>query len=177
VVLFGRVEAEGLFAGYNVGEMAFNDFQHFAGEIGYQLEGGNILKLAHMNVKATEEHLSSSFARAVDGDDVKGLVQGWELFYTFQFLGDWYFGPSVGYYKEEYQHTQRDSSLSGESVTLGLAVGYREENVFGINWLYCDFSIPFRYSLNPFDTTRLGDTTVTSNKLRNNVWFTIGAIF
>jgi len=45
-----------------------------------------MIRLTHMNVNLTEEHLSSEFARAVDGDNVEGKLFGFEAFYDLPVL-------------------------------------------------------------------------------------------
>lgn len=173
------------FVAYELGEMAFNKFQTFAGEAGMKFKNRHTLRLVHMNVKLTENHLSSSFAAAVDGENVKGLFYGNELFYdipAFQklqgsFFQNLYVGPSVGYYKNEYEHTILDESIENKSATVGLGISYRETNIFGVKGLYYTFSIPMRFSLNPMEKTQLGDTTIKGGSFENNIWFFIGFQF
>ena len=169
--------AKGFFAGYDFGEMAFNDFKKFSGEVGYKFESGRSIKLFHMDLMATEEHLSSEFAQSVDGDNVTGVIRGFEIFYNFPLSGGWYFGSSVGYYTEKFQHTHLLESVSSTSPTVGVALGYREENLFGFSNLYYDFSIPVRYTFNGFKETKLGDSTVKNNTIANNIWFVLGYNF
>ena len=171
------VNAKGYFVGYDLGEMALNEFKNFSGEFGYSFANGARLKLAHMDVIASEEHLSSDFAQAVDGANVTGVFKGYEVLYVWPIYQGWYWGGSVGYYREEYTHTILNESVGSESPTLGMAIGYREDNLWGFKHLYYDLSIPFRYSFNGFETTTLGRSTVTSNKLRNNIWFNVGIQF
>jgi hypothetical protein len=130
-----------------------------------------------MDVQATEDHLSSEFAQAVDGNNVSGIFRGYEIFYNFPISSGWYFGSSIGYYTEKYQHIHLQDSVSSTSPTVGVALGYREENLFGIGNLYYDFSIPVRYTFNGFEDTKLGDSTANNNTIRNNVWFAVGFNF
>lgn len=184
VILLGALlfsvgaQAGRVFAGYDFGEMAFNEFKHFSGEMGYRFDDGKSLRLVHMNVLASEEHLSSDFARAVDGDNVEGLLKGVELIYTLPIRDSaWYWGPSVGYYEERFRHLQVDESLESESFTLGVAFGYRQRNLFGMDRAYYDLTVPIRYSFDSYDDTRLGETTVRSNQINNNIWFVVGVEF
>jgi hypothetical protein len=169
-----NAQAKGYFAGYDFGEMAFNDFKNFSGEFGYKRENRHMVKLIRMNVVATEAHLSSDFARAVDGDNVAGKIDGYEIFYTLPFNNKWYWGASVGSYKEAFKHTILSEAVSSDSWTLGVSLGYREDNFLGFKRIYYDVSIPVRYSFNGFKETKLGDATVRSNKISNNIWFNIG---
>lgn len=126
---------------------------------------------------ASEKHLSSEFAQAVDGNNVSGIFRGYEIFYNFAFSGGWYFGPSIGYYTEKYQHIYLQESVSSTSPTVGVVIGYKEENLFGFKNLYYDFSIPVRYTFKGFEDTKLGDSTAKNNTIRNNVWFVVGVNF
>ncbi|WP_370977796.1 hypothetical protein [Agaribacterium sp. ZY112] len=172
----GSVSANKLFVGYDLGEMAFNDFRHFSGEAGLSFEDSWRLTIAHMNVAATEAHLSSNFATAVDGDGVEGDIYGYELFLTKPFYSGWYLGGSVGYYSNEYRNIHTKQSLSNSSPTIGIKAGYRQESAFGVPFLYWDLGVPFRYTIDHYDDTELGDATVKSNQFENNIWFNIGLL-
>ena len=63
-----------------LGKGAFNKFQSYSGEIDIQLSDDHLLRLVHMIVYLTEQHLSSSFAGAVDDPDVEGKFFGFEVF-------------------------------------------------------------------------------------------------
>lgn len=166
------------FVAYEFGEAAFNKFRSLSGEIGIKLQNEHLLRLTHMNVNLTEAHLSSSFAGAVDGDDVEGKFFGFEAFYDFPILlKGLYVGPSIGYYKNEYHHILLDQNLKNNTFTLGLGISYSETNIFKIDGLYYRLSIPFRISLNPIEETVLGETTINNDTFEQNIWFFIGYEF
>jgi hypothetical protein len=177
LLLSVKTNANNFFVGYDFGEMAFNDFKNFSGEIGYKFESGKSIEIFYMDVVASEKHLSSDFAQAVDGNNVSGVFKGYEIFYNLPFSSGWYFAPSLGYFTEKYQHTYLQESVSSTSPTVGVAIGYKEENLFGLKNLYYDFSFPFRYSFNSFEDTKLGDSTVKNNAIRNNLRFVVGLSF
>ena len=167
-----------LFIGYDLGEAVFNKFQSLSGEIGVRFKNNHTLRLVHMNVKLTEQHLSSSFAGAVDGPNVEGKMFGFEAFYDIPIL--WkslYVAPSVGYFENGYNHIILSEELKNNSATIGAAISYRETNVFGIKGLYTTLSLPMRITLNPLKETILGETTIVNNSFDNNIWFFIGFEF
>lgn len=167
-----------LFIAYELGEAAFNKFQSLSGEIGINFPNKQSLRLTHMNVNLTEQHLSSSFAGAVDGSDVKGKLFGFELFYDFPaILDNLYLGPSLGYYNNNYEHTILNQKLRQKSVTLGVGISYQESDIFNIKGLYYRFSIPIRTHLNPSEKTNLGDSVINKNNIDNNIWLFIGYEF
>ena len=166
------------FLAYEFGEAAFNRFQSLSGEMGLRFANEHMIRLSHMNVKLTEEHLSSDFAGAVEGSDVEGKFFGFEVFYDFPvFTEGLYIGPSVGYYKNEYLHTVLDERFKNNSATIGLGIGYREKNVFGVKGLYYMLSFPMRTPLNPIEESMLGNTTIENNRFDNNIWFFVGYEF
>jgi len=63
---------KGFFISYELLEMAANKFQYFAGDLGYRFDQKNQTRFLIMEVKLTEEHLSSDWAKIVDGNNVKG---------------------------------------------------------------------------------------------------------
>ena len=71
------------FIAYDFGEAAFNQFKSLGSEIGVRLKNDHLLRLAYTNLYLSEKHLSSDFAKAVDGNNVKGKQVGFELFYDF----------------------------------------------------------------------------------------------
>lgn len=166
-----------VFVGYDIGEMAFNKFRHFSGEAGIRFENGWNLTVAHMNVLASETHLSSEFATSVDGDGIEGEIRGVELFLTNRFYGGWYFGGSVGHYANEFRNLHDNQSLKNVSPTVGFKFGYRQDAAFGFPNLYWDFGIPVRHTLEHYNDTALGSAIVRSNAFENNLWFNIGFNF
>jgi len=166
------------FLAYEFGEAAFNSFQSLSGEIGIRFPNNHMFRIVHMNVNLTEGHLSSSFAGAVDGDNVKGVFLGFEAFYDFPILVEGlYLGPSIGYYNNEYQHTLFDEVEMNESATLGVGISFREKDIFGVNGLYYMVSIPIRIALDPSDETMLGSSIIKSNQFDNNIWLFVGFEF
>lgn len=171
-----------IFLGYDLGEMALNKFQNFAGEAGVKFDNDHSIRFIYLNVKLTEEHLSSGFANAVDGDQVKGLWQGYDLVYdlpVFHFKGSKfiYAGLSAGYHKNFYEHTVLDESIDHQSATIGFDIGYREANIFKIKGLYFNFQIPFRYNFNALEETKLGTSTVNKSVFGQTISFFIGYEF
>lgn len=166
-----------VFAAYEIGEAAFNKFQSLSGEIGIRFPNNHQLRLTHMNVGLTEEHLSSGFAGAVDGDNVEGDMFGFELFYDFPVWKGLQIAPSIGYYKNDYRHTSISATLSNKSVTLGAAISYQEVDIFKLRGLYYRFSIPMRTTLNPIEETSLGAAVIQNNHFGNNIWMFIGYQF
>lgn len=150
-----------IFVGYEFGQMVFNDFQNFAGEIGYPLKNNNTIRLSFLNVALSERHLSSSEAIAVDGDNIEGLWRGAELLYDISITDHIFIGPSVGHYDTEYSHTILDESVRKKSTTAGLALSYSDNDIFGLNNLYWRFSLSFRHYFNPIQRTTLGESVVT----------------
>lgn len=166
------------FIGYELGEAVFNKFQSISGEIGIKFKNNHMVRLTHMNVSLTEEHLSSNFAGAVEGNNVEGTFFGFEGFYDFPlFLNGLYISPSCGYYRNEYSHTVLDQNFENKSPTVGVSVSYKETNIFGIKGLYYMFSFPMRTPINPIKETTLGDTIISNNTFDNNIWLFIGYEF
>lgn len=139
--------------------------------------------MVHQNITLTEAHLSSDFAAAVQGDNVEGSLFGFELFYSLP-VKKWkdaervlYLSPSVGYYKNEYNHTILADHFEKRSMTTGLEVSYREMNLFKIKGLYYTLAIPVRLHLDPYESFELGSTTIRGNQLDNNIWFMLGYQF
>lgn len=166
------------FIGYDLGEAAFNGFQSLGSEVGLKFKNNHILRFSYTNLNLSEKHLSSDFAKAVDGKNVKGKQVGYEVFYDFPvFIDGLYISPSAGYYDHLYTHTVLDESLENSSFTLGGAVSFTETDLFKLEGLYYRFSIPMRFNFNPIEETKLGETTIKSNAFDNSIWFYIGYEF
>lgn len=166
------------FVAYEVGEAVFNRFQSLSGEVGLRFSNNQMIRLTHMNVNLTEQHLSTAFAGAVDGENVEGKFFGFEVFYDFPvFLKGLSIGPSVGYYRNRYRHIMLDEELENNSFTLGLGINYRETDLFNVKGLFYMFSIPIRTALNPINKTSLGSTSINSNAFDNNIWLFVGYEF
>lgn len=172
-----------IYAGYDFGEMAFNKFQNFAGEIGLKFKNDHTIRFVYLNVKLTEQHLSSGFANAVDGEHVTGLWNGYELLYDIPIYrfkkgnGFVYGGLSVGQHKNLYQHTILEEATEHKTSTVGFDIGFRETNVFKIKGLYMNFQIPFRYYFIPLEATKLGNSTVNKNIFDQTISFFVGYEF
>jgi len=172
-----------IFVGYDLGQMAFNRFQNFAGEIGLKTKKDHMIRFAYQNVKLTEAHLSSSFASGVDGDNVTGLWHGYGLLYdipVYRFKngkGIAYGGVAATYHKNSFQHTILDESVEHETALVGFDIGFRENDIFKVKGLYINFSIPFLFNLNKIEKTKLGDTTINNNVLSQSIAFFVGYEF
>lgn len=156
----GSATAGSFFAGYEFGEMAFNEFKHVAGEVGYKFDSKKALRISFFDVALSERHLSSSEARAVDGRDVEGSWRGIDVYYDFPVTDNIYISPSVGYHDTVYSHTILDQSVSNASSSAGFAVSYLGDNVLGFSQLYWRFSLTFTHRFNPQDKTILGNTVI-----------------
>ena len=173
-----QLERTKFFIAYDFGEAAFNRFKSLGSEIGVRFKNDHLLRLAYTNLHLSEEHLSSDFAKAVDGENVKGKQVGFELFYDFPvFVKGLYIAPSVGYYDNEYTHTILNEKFEKSSFTTGAAVSFTETDLFKVRGLYYRLSVPFRFNLDPIEETKLGDTTIKRNLLDNNIWFFVGFQF
>ncbi len=166
--------------GYELLEMSMNKFQHFAGEIAYSIDSKHQLRLMIGEVKLTEQHLSSKWqAVAVDGDDVEGYFRIYELYYD-RFFGNrknFYYSGSAAYVRDKYVHLISDNKIDNESGTIGFAIGYRKTNLFSINGLYINASMPFRFYFNDIPKQTWGETEILPHKFVNNIWFFIGYKF
>lgn len=167
-----------VFVGYELNEMVLNEFNKFAGEVGYRFRKEDQVRLSYMDVVLTERHLSGSEASAVDGDNVEGKFQGWELSYDrFLGLSSWYLSVNAGHFRHLYQHTVLDDELDFESHSLGIGFGYFDMNHLGVDGLTLNISVPIRKYLKPQDKTYLGDTRINAHSIVNNFWFFIGYAF
>ena len=171
------------FIAYEFVEAIFNKFRSLSGEVGVQLPNKHMIRLVHQNIKFTEEHLSSGFAVTVKGDDVEGSLFGFEVLYSLP-LVKWrdgneilFLSPSVGYYRNRYNHTIIDAEFEQRSPTIGLEISYRETNLFGLKGFYYAVTIPIRIHFKPHDAFYLGETKVLGNRFDNNIWFFIGYQF
>jgi hypothetical protein len=175
---FSQTPERGYFGAYETLEMAMNNFKNFAGEIGYRFNQKNQLRLTIMEVKLTERHLSSGWeSAAVDGKDVEGYLRGYEMHYDRFISKHWYVSANLGYYNDEYNHTELDESLENKTLTIGTGIGYMRNGLFGIKPLYLNFSIPVRYYFNQIEETKLGETTIKPHVVVNNVWLFLGYKF
>lgn len=173
-----ELERGQFFMGLEVGEAVFNKFQSYSGEIGFKRSNLHLVRLVHMNVGLTEQHLSSSFAGAVDGPDIEGSFFGFEGFYDIPvFVKGLYVAPSVGYFKNEYNHTILNEEIQNQSATLGIGISYRESDIFQVKGLYYMLSIPMRRTLNPIEDTSLGVSVIKDNSFDNNIWLFVGYEF
>ena len=176
--VFAQTNKKGFFVGYEILEMAMNEFQNFAGEIGYRFDEKNQVRLTMMEVKLTERHLSSKYeAQSIDGEDVEGYFRGYEVNYDRFFTKNWYISANIGYHHHTYEHTILDDEVENDTPTIGSGIGYNKSNLFGINHLYLNFSVPVRFYFNKIDETELGETTVRPHSIVNNIWLFLGYEF
>jgi len=168
------------FIGYETLEMTMNKFQNFAGEVGYRFNSRNQIRFMIGEVKLTERHLSSSWeAAAVDGENVEGYFRIYELYYDRYFgkKKNFYYSGSIAYVRDQYKHLISSNEIDSQTATVGFAVGYRKEHLFGVKHLYLNASLPFRFYFNDIPETQWGETVVVEHKFVNNIWFFIGYHF
>ena len=172
-----------LYLGYDLGEMAFNRFQNFAGEIGLKFKNKHTLRFTYMNVKLTEKHLSSGFAGAVNGKHITGHWKGYDLIYDIPIYRSKkgntiiYGGISAGYHSNTYEHAISRKSFNHTTITIGFGAGFRETNLFKIKGLYANFHIPLRHYFDTLEKTTLRNSTVNKVKLEQTLHFFIGYEF
>lgn len=173
-------DRSGFFMAYESLEMAMNRFQNFAGEFGYRFNERHQLRLTIGEVRLTERHLSSKWeAAAVDGENVEGYFRIYEL-YGDRYFGkrkNFYFGGSIAYVHDKYNHTISDNFIDSKSLTAGFSIGYRKDNLFKLDGLYVNASMPFRYYFNDIPETQWGETKILPHKFVNNLWLFIGYHF
>ena len=165
------------FVGYGLGEMAFNKFQNFSGEMGVKFQNHHMLRFVYNNIKATEEHLSSDFASVVDGNNVRGSIKSYDLIYSLPVYKSLKLGGIIGYANDYYEHTILDESVENFSLTIGVSPGFGQTDLFKIIGFYYYFEIPIRMYFNPLEETKLGDSVVNRHFIMNNIWFFIGYQF
>ena len=172
----------GFFVAYELAEMAFNNFQNFSGEVGVAFKNDHQLRFVYQNVKLSESHLSSNFSKAVDGKNISGLMETYELFYDIKVYSTnsnnmLYWGLSTGYAEDYYQHTLLEDYVRNTTWTVGFAPSFRETNLFKVKGLYYKLAVPFRYYFDPLEKTNLGNSTVKKHIFTNNIWFFVGYQF
>ena len=149
--------------GYDIGQMAFNDFKYVAGELVYSFESERALRFAFFNVALSERHLSSGEASAVDGDNVEGLWRGVDLYYDYPITEKIFISPSIGYHDQTFTHTLLGTSVGYSSPSAGFALSYFEVGNLGIEKLYWRFSLTFGYRLKEQEDATLGDSIVSGD--------------
>ena len=178
LVMFStQVLGASAFVGYELGQMAFNGFRHFAGEVGYELDNKSSIRFAFLNVALSERHLSSDEASAVKGDNVEGLWRGAEFLYDIPVTQHVFVSPSAGYYDTTYSHTILNQSVSSKSTTGGIVLSYRDTGIFGFNEFYWRFSIAYRHYFNPVKKTDLGDSKVSGDNSEFTPAIFVGYVF
>ena len=169
-----------LFIGYETLEMSMNNFQYFAGEIGYRIDPKNQISVTIGEVKLTERHLSSKYeAAAIDGDNVEGYLRIYEANYN-RFFGKkklWHYGGNIGLVNDKYDHLISDNSINNTSATVGFNFGFQKMNLFNIKHLQTHIVIPFRYYFNSIPEQQWGNTKVLEHKFVNNIWLFLGYNF
>lgn len=176
--VLAQTDERGYFIAYETLEMSMNDFKNFAGEIGYRYDQKRQVRLTIAEVELMEKHLSSDWqAYGVDGSDVEGYLRGYELNHDWFFSGGWYYSANIGYFNDTYQHTILDEKINNETLTVGSGIGYITSELFGVKHLYLNFSNPIRVYFNSIKETQLGDTTIRTHFIVNNMWLFIGYKF
>jgi hypothetical protein len=156
--------------------MAMNGFRNFAGEVGYRFDDRHRVSLSIMEVRLTERHLRSGWeSAAVDGAGVSGYFRNYELHATRRLWRGAYLSLAAGYAHDRYVHGESGDEISNHTATAGLGLGWRWDDPFSIPHSYVDLSIPARYYVDPIEETQLGDATVRSHTLVNNIWLFVGA--
>jgi len=161
IIIPSTVSANSWHVGYDIGQMAFNDFKYLAGEVGYRFENDHALRLAVFNVALSERHLSSDEASVVDGDNVRGLWRGVDLYYDYSVTKSLFVSPSIGYHDQTFTHTVLGTSVSHTSLAAGFALSYFEEDILGFENLYLRFSLTFGHKFNEQSDAILGDSIVS----------------
>ena len=151
---------DSFFVGYELGQMAFNEFKNVAGEFGYSFNNKHSVRIALFNVALSERHLSSNEASVVEGDNVKGSWHGVDLYYDYPVTKNIFISPSIGYHDTKYTHTVLGTSVRHSSPSAGVAVSYLGDDVLGFEQLYWRFSLTFRYNFNEQEDTNLGGSIV-----------------
>lgn len=164
-----------IFVAFELFELSMNDFEKYAGEIGYRLNDSYQLRLTFMDIKLSERHLSSAEAVAIDGPNVEGVFRGYEVNLDKYFTKHWYFSLNLGHYTDIYRHQiLTDQRLKNNTFTVGTGVGFFKNNPFGIRNAYVNFNVPLRYYFDSIEETMLGDTRVREHSVVNNFWLFIG---
>jgi len=162
--------------GYEIFEMAMNEFRYFAGELAYRFDDRYRLRLTVMEVDLTERHLGSSWeSEAIDGSGVSGYFRGYELHLQRFVWRGFYLSGAAGYFHDLYEEDASGQRVSNHTPTLGVGLGYNWREPFGIPYLYLDLAMPFRFYFNDIEEQQLGDATVRRHLIVNNLWLFIGA--
>lgn len=170
--------APGAFVGYELVEMSLNEFDEFAGEVGYNFDSVNQVRLIRMNVDLKERHLSSDEASAVTGSGVSGSFTGWEVSYDrYLFDSNFFVSLNAGEYEFNYVHNTLNETSETKSITLGSGFGYTDNNFLDTDGLYLTFSYPIRMLFNKVEEKELGSATVNELNTLDNIWFFIGYKF
>jgi len=176
--VFAKDKLENVFVGYETLEMTMNKFQNFAGEVGYRIDERYQIRLTIMEVKLTERHLSSKYeAAAIDGEDVEGYFRGYEVHFDRYFSKRWYVSANFGYYEDTYKHTILSDRIENKTLTFGSGIGYKYTDLFGVNGVYLNVSVPVRFYFNKIEEQKLGSATVRTHLIVNNLWLFLGYEF
>lgn len=169
---------QGPFIGYELVEMTLNEFDHFAGEIGYNFDSVNQLRIIRMDVSLQERHLESDEATAITGTGVHGKFKGWELSYDrYLFGGNFFWSLNTGKFDFNYYHNELDESSENNSATFGTGFGFTDSNFLKVEGLYLSFSYPVRILVNKIEEKKLGGAKVNSLNYLDNIWFFLGYKF
>jgi len=150
------------FAGYDFGQMAFNDFKNFSGELGVRFNNKHAMRLSYLNIALTERHLSSNESSAVEGNYVEGLWHEVDIYYDYPVWNNFFMSPFVGYHDTTYTHLLVAESVTNTTALAGLAFLYMGDDVLGIDDLYWRAAATFYHRFEPLEKTRLGDSVVNA---------------
>lgn len=168
----------GVFVAYETLTMAMNNFQNFAGEIGWRFHPTHQFRLTIMETELTERHLASKLENtAVDGKNVFGYYRGYELSHDKFYGNNFYFSTSIGYAENYYEHKLTDENLTNKTWTFGSGIGYSGHRLLGIKNLYYNLSLPIRFYLNRIEEQQWQDATIHPHVIMKNIWFFIGYKF
>ena len=168
----------GVFVGYELVEMSLNEFDEFAGEVGYNFDSINQIRLIRMQVNLKERHLEGDEASAVTGSGVSGEFNGWELSYDrYLFGGNYFLSLNTGQYEFNYKHTDLPLKSENDSRSYGIGFGHTDNDLFGVQGLYLTFSYSLRMLVDKVDKKILGSATVNELKSLDNIWFFLGYKF
>jgi hypothetical protein len=164
----------GVFAAYEITEMATNRFRNFAGETGYRFNAKYRIRASILEVDLTERDLAGWWSASVDGKGVEGYFRAYE-FHADRFLSrGWYLSANVGYIANTFQHVTLPDRLENKTMTAGVGIGYSRAGLFGVEHLFLDVTNPVRYYFNGIAETRLGSATVRAHTVVPNTWIFVG---
>lgn len=166
----------GVFVGYEMLEMIGADYKNFAGEVGYRWGDGE-LRFVGLDVQLNEDHLTSDYAKIVEGSGVEGELKGYELYSNWYFSGNWYYMFNIGYIKLNFHDKISGEWYRNDSLMAGSGIGYNWRQPFGIPGLYINPHFPFRFLFDPIEQKQFTKAKVMDLGLAFNVWLFVGMEF